>query len=75
MLAYVRYSLTIKLVGNKLIRKPKKNCPILATPEIQFDFKTCGFFEVQRRNSQWRYAADALKWNEEKNQEPSSNLP
>ena len=29
MLAYVRYSLTIKLVGNKLIRKPKKNASFL----------------------------------------------
>ena len=74
MLAYVRYSLTIKLVWNKLIRKQKK-CPILATPEIQFDFKTCGYFEVRRRNSQWPGAAGALKWNDENNPKPPLGAP
>ena len=27
-----------------------------STPEIQFDFKTWGYFEARGRNYQWRYA-------------------
>ena len=75
MLAYLRYSLTIKLVGNKLVRKPKNFAPFWPPREIQFDFKTWGFFEVRRRNYQWPGAADALKWNDENNPKPSLGAP